>query len=185
MKGLLVTIPFLEHFNRQAPVELVVISNNRAKFAAHFSQLGIKTRYRKWSNEAVYQEMKDADAFLMPNAADVFSACKSANRALLALACGVPVIASQLESLEPLRDAIVLDDWHRGLEKYLFDAEARRTDLDQAAEIIRSDFSFDAIGSRWFRLLQEQLAAASTAYSDSQTVEGWYSREIHRKPGRP
>jgi glycosyltransferase involved in cell wall biosynthesis len=100
--------------------------------------------------------MKSADAFLMPNANDSFSACKSANRALLALACGVPVVATQLESLEPLRDAIVLDDWQSGLERYLFDAEARAADLKRAAEIIALDFSPNAIGNRWLSLLQPE-----------------------------
>jgi glycosyltransferase involved in cell wall biosynthesis len=154
MKGLLVTVPYLEKLNHRVPIELVVVSNNHDKFSAHFGKLGIKTRYRRWSNESVYDEMKKADAFLMPNANDSFSACKSANRALLALASGVPVVATQLESLEPLRDAIVLDDWQRGLERYLFDDEARTADLKRAGEIIDREFSPDAIGDRWLSLLR-------------------------------
>lgn len=155
MKGLLVTIPYLQAAQKRAPIELVIISNNRAKFAAHFSALGIKTRYCRWSNEAVYQEMRGAAAFLMPNATDSFSACKSANRALLALACEVPVIATQLESLDPLKDVIVLDDWRRGLDRYLFDDAARRHDVALAGEIIRRDFCLSAIGNRWHARLQQ------------------------------
>jgi glycosyltransferase involved in cell wall biosynthesis len=171
MKGLLVTVPYLESLNRRVPIELVIISNNRAKFSAHFSQLGIRTRYCRWSNESVYQEMKDADVFLMPNATDSFSACKSANRALLALASGVPVVATQLESLEPLRDAIVLDDWLGGLERYLFDESARAADLRRADKIIDRDFSINAIGNLWSLLLQSQNAGHSRPVS-SHAVEG-------------
>lgn len=173
MKQLLVTIPFLEAVNRRTPVELVVISNNRAKFDAHFRRLSIKTRYRRWSNEAVYEEMKGADVFLMPNATDAFSACKSANRALLALACGVPVVATQLESMEPLRDAIVLDDWQGGLERYLLDeGGARREDLERAAKIIARDFSLGAIGNRWFSLLPRQQGTVGHPISTDSQAHG-------------
>jgi glycosyltransferase involved in cell wall biosynthesis len=156
MKALLAAVPYLEAINRKTPVELVIVSNNRAKFDAHFRQLSIKTVYRKWSNDVVFHEMLDADAFLMPNATDPFSACKSANRALLALACGVPVVGTRLESLEPLREAVVLDDWKGGLERYFFDEDARRRDLRRAVEIIEREFSPRAIAGRWRDLVLRQ-----------------------------
>ena len=52
----------------------------------------------------MFFELSRADLFVMPSAADPFSLCKSANRAVLALANNVPVVATYLESLEPLRD---------------------------------------------------------------------------------
>jgi hypothetical protein len=66
-------------------------------------------------------ELSRADLFVMPSAADPFSLCKSANRAVLALANNVPVVATYLESLEPLRDVMMLDDWRAGIDTYLFE----------------------------------------------------------------
>jgi glycosyltransferase involved in cell wall biosynthesis len=167
MKGLLVAIPYLEVVNRRSPIELVIISNNRAKFDAHFQRLMIETRYRRWSNEVVFEEMRTADVFLMPNGRDSFSACKSANRALLALACGVPVVASYLESLKPLEEAIVLDDWKGGIERYLYDYDARRRDVSRATEIIGRDFSVKSVGARWHNLLlRHQQAQREGVHSD-------------------
>lgn len=153
MLSLLHVLPALEAINREQPVELVIVSNNRRKYEKHFNNLPFASRYRGWSNETVYQELQDAAAFLMPNESDAFSACKSANRALLALANGVPVIASWLDSLAPLSDVIVLDDWMAGLERYLLHTEARQADLARAAKVIDSGFSPAAQGSAWLSLL--------------------------------
>jgi glycosyltransferase involved in cell wall biosynthesis len=157
MKALLRVLPHLQEISRNVPVELVIISNNRAKFDAHFRALGITTRYRAWSNAAVYEELTKASAFLMPNASDPFSACKSANRALLALAAGVPVIADQLDSLEPLRGAIVVDDWRSGLQRYLLSSRERDKDVALAQRIIDEQYAFKAIGLSWTKLIERVI----------------------------
>ena len=87
----------LERAHRDRPIELVVISNNRVRFDALTHGVNIFTRYETWSNERVFFELSRADLFVMPSAADPFSLCKSANRAVLALANNVPVVATYLE----------------------------------------------------------------------------------------
>jgi glycosyltransferase involved in cell wall biosynthesis len=153
MVSLTHVLPALEAMNRKQPLELVIISNNRRKYETHFSRLPFASRYRGWSSEAVYEELQDATAFLMPNGSDGYSACKSANRALLALANGVPVIASWLDSLAPLKDVIVLDDWAGGLERYLLHTEVRKADVARAVEVIEAGFSPTVQGRAWFNLL--------------------------------
>jgi glycosyltransferase involved in cell wall biosynthesis len=139
----------LERAHRDRPIELVVISNNQVRFDALTYGVKIFTRYETWSNERVFFELSRADLFVMPSATDPFSLCKSANRAVLALANSVPVVATYLESLEPLRDVMVLDDWSAGIETYLFDPAMAKRHLVQAQPILAEQFSIEAIGRLW------------------------------------
>lgn len=139
----------LERAHRDRPIELVVISNNRIRFDALTHDVRIFTRYEEWSNERVFFELSRADLFVMPSGIDSFSLCKSANRAVLALANNVPVVASYLEALEPLRGALVIDDWQSGIEGYLLDPELARTHLALARPILAAEYSIEAIGRRW------------------------------------
>lgn len=143
----------LERAHRHRPIELIVISNNRVKFDALTHNLKIFTRYEPWSNERVFFELSRSDLFVMPSADDLFSRCKSANRAVLALANGVPVVASYLEALEPLRDAIVIDDWRLGIETYLFNGDGRYEHLTLAQAALAKHYSTGVIGQNWHRAL--------------------------------
>jgi glycosyltransferase involved in cell wall biosynthesis len=139
----------LERAHRDRPIELVVISNNRVRFDALTHGVHIFTRYETWSNERVFFELSRADLFVMPSAADPFSLCKSANRAVLALANNVPVVATYLESLEPLRDVLMIDDWRTGIDAYLFEPRIAAEHLARAQPILAEQFSIDAIGRHW------------------------------------
>ncbi len=144
----------LERAHRDRPIELVVISNNRVRFDALTHGVNIFTRYESWSNERVFFELSRADLFVMPSAADPFSVCKSANRAVLALANNVPVVATYLESLEPLRDVIMLDDWRAAIDAYLFDRTLAREQVRRAQPILAEQFSIEAIGRQWNAILR-------------------------------
>lgn len=143
----------LERAHRDRPIELVVISNNRVRFDALTHGVNIFTRYETWSNERVFFELSRADLFVMPSGADPFSLCKSANRAVLALANNVPVVATYLESLEPLRDVMMLDDWRTGIDSYLFEPHTVRDHLARAQPILAQHFSIDAVGRQWSEVL--------------------------------
>lgn len=144
----------LESAHGDRPIELVVISNNRIRFDALTHGVKIFTRYEAWSSERVFFELSRADLFVMPSAADPFSVCKSANRAVLALANNVPVVATYLESLEALRDVIMLDDWRAGIDAYLFDHHTAKEHLRRAQPILAELFSIEAIGRQWNAILR-------------------------------
>ena len=146
-------LPELERIHRCRPIELVVISNNRDRFETLTSGARLFTRYQAWSSERVFFELSRAHLFVMPSGADSFSACKSANRAVLALANGVPVVASYLESLEPLRGALVIDDWRGGIEHYLLDGGNAQAHLRLARDVIARQFSVDAIARQWHAII--------------------------------
>jgi hypothetical protein len=139
----------LERAHRDRPIELVIISNNRRKFDALTHDVRIFTRYETWSSERVFFELSRANLFVMPSGTDAFAVCKSANRAVLALANNVPVVAGYLESLEPLRDVVVLDDWRAGIEAYLFGGHTAKEHLRRARLILAEQYSVGAIGRQW------------------------------------
>ncbi len=151
-------LPLLEKVHRHRPIELVVISNNFGKFIQLCEGTTIYARYERWTNRRTFLELDGAQIFLMPTADDPFSMCKSANRAVMALASNVPVVAAYLEDLEPLRRAIVLDDWALGIERYLFDETSRAGDLAAAKAIIDRVYSIDAIAGAWETLLHADRA---------------------------
>lgn len=148
-------MPELDRLHRTRPVELVVISNNPDRFETLVAGAKFFTRYQSWSSERVFFEMSRADLFVMPNGSDSFAQCKSANRAVLALANNVPVVASYLESLEPLRESLVIDDWRGGFDRYLLQDGAARPHLRRAREIIAGQYSIDAVARQWHALVAD------------------------------
>jgi hypothetical protein len=156
-------LPLLEKVHRHRPIELVVISNNWSKFNQLCEGTTIYARYERWTNRRTFQELDGAQIFLMPTADDAFSMCKSANRAVMALSSNVPVVAAYLEDLEPLRDAMVIDDWALGIERYLFDETGRGGDLEAAKAIIEREYSPAAIADHWAGLLTAERAGLHLA----------------------
>ncbi|MBY5461754.1 hypothetical protein HFO89_36585 [Rhizobium leguminosarum] len=137
-----------------ADFELVVMSSRSEAYKSLIEPLPFPSRFEVWSQEACFEAVRASDAFVMPQIEDEFSECKSANRALLALSCGTPVIASRLKSLEPLKDCIVTDDWEGGFRRYLLDEVATKTDLATAGSIIEEEFSAEATGRKWLELMR-------------------------------
>jgi glycosyltransferase involved in cell wall biosynthesis len=153
----------LERLHRDRPIELVVISNNRVRFDSLTHDVRVFTRYEEWSSERVFFELSRADLFVMPSGVDAFSLCKSANRAVLALANGVPVVASYLEALEPLRDVLVIDDWRAGIEGYLLYPRLAEAHLALARPILAAEYSVEAIGRKWDAALGAAAALSRRA----------------------
>lgn len=166
MLALLLAAPALESVCLDTPLELVVISNKKAIFDSAIAQINVPTRYVEWSTEAVFQELRHADVCLLPFGMDVFSATKSANRAVLALQQGVPVVTSRLRSMEPLEGVVVFDDWESGLRRFLgpFGATERAVAIAAAIKILANTYSSHAIGKAWATLIGGPTALIRPGY---------------------
>jgi glycosyltransferase involved in cell wall biosynthesis len=125
--------------------------------------------------------LRDANVVLVPNSLDPFSRCKSANRALLALAHGVPVVATRTRALEPLSPCVIFDDWVGGIERYLEDKELAQAHLRVANDIIQREFSGLALAEEWKRLFACFGTRASRASSSSKNR---LSRPVNCKHGQ-
>jgi glycosyltransferase involved in cell wall biosynthesis len=153
-------IPALEEINRRIPLELIIVSNNEQKFQDVTRGLTVPAKYHPWQLSTIFKLISAADVCVLPNAKDEFSVCKSPNRAVLALSLGVPVVASNLPSLAPLKECIIIDHWVYGLTTYLTNAEQRERDLRSAAELISREFAGEAVARRWKSLLMDLIEAS-------------------------
>lgn len=148
----------LEKLAAEMPVELLVVSNSIEKFEQHIHPMAISTRYSEWSENAMEGHLRNADVVVIPNSLDPFSICKSANRTVLALAHGTPVVATSTPTLEPLRECIVLDDFEDGLRRYLTDSEYVKMHIVKAQKIIDELYGQDSLSRQWGEVIHYTLS---------------------------
>jgi len=153
MESLEALLPVLEDVNQSVPIELIVVSNNFDRFAALERQVSFPCRYSKWTLGGIFAHLRECDVCVMPNPRDEFSITKSANRAVLALSMGVPVVATSIPSFLPLADCIALDNWKGGLLAYLTDDARRRRDVDAAQRVLAREYDSEVIAERWRNLI--------------------------------
>ncbi|EJT02614.1 hypothetical protein [Rhizobium sp. CCGE 510] len=173
MLALMLAGPALEAVCNDIPLELTVISNNEVLFDSAIAQIGVPTRYVDWSTDAVFEELKRADVCLLPFGIDAFSATKSANRAVLALEQGVPVVATRLSSMEPLEGAVAFDDWEAGLRRFLgpLGATERSAAIAAARPILAETYSSKVIGKAWAALIDDAATRLRPGYVEAPSGE--------------
>lgn len=147
----------LEKLAIEFPVELIVISNNFEKYKKYIRPMPIPSRYIEWCADSMARHLRGADVVVIPSSPDVFSICKSANRSVLALSHGVPVVATSTPALEPLRGCITLDDFEGGLRRYLTDTEYVQQHLQQGQQRIGQLYSQHVIGRLWNSVIDEVI----------------------------
>lgn len=158
----------LEELARERSIELVVISNHRGKFETHIRPLRVPTRYVEWTPEAVQQWLRVAAAVIVPNTLDQFSVCKSANRTVLALASGVPVVATSTPALAPLAGFVHTEDPLAGLRAILADSSGARVRAEEGFRCAEALFGTEAVQGHWRDLLEDLLRAPAGLMKPSQ-----------------
>ena len=130
------------------PFELVIASNDEAKFARLAPKLGVPARYVPWTQDGFPALLAQADGVVIPLSDNPFVAAKTHNRISAALWAGVPVVAHAIDSYREFAPFAWLDDWAEGL----------RVTLEQnAAARLRAAGARDYIGRHW---TMAQLAPA-------------------------
>ncbi|NJL73474.1 MAG: glycosyltransferase family 4 protein, partial [Candidatus Competibacteraceae bacterium] len=146
----------LVRLHQDVPIELTIVSNSFGKYQSSIKPLPFPTRYVKWDVLGIYDHIAQADVCIMPGSDDVFWRTKSANRVLLALSMGVPVVAAAMPSTTPLHGCIGIDDWYADLKSYLTDEDRRNRDL-AASRVVLQSYSAAAIGRQWQALITEAV----------------------------
>lgn len=144
----------LEQLARERSIVLVVVSNNRGRYEQEVKPIAVPSIYLEWTPEVLHDVLRRADVVIAPNSGDEFSLCKSSNRTVMALAAGVPVVASPTHALEQLRDCVWLDDPLTGLRRYLDDCKLKAEHLKCARRLIAMYYAAPVIGGMWKSLLQ-------------------------------
>jgi hypothetical protein len=162
MLDLLLIQADLEEIAREFDVELVVVSNNREKFERHIQPMKIRTRYLDWSVPVMNRQFQDAALVVVPNSLDSFSLCKSANRTVLALSAGVPVVATLTPALRDLSGCIKTGSFLDSMRWYLSDPQRAAQDVQQGQAVIQKAFGSEKISSLWLEVLRATKHSRST-----------------------
>ena len=156
----------LEVMASEMDVKLVVVSDNYDKYVQHIKPLNINSEYIAWSPTLVDQEFTRASVVVIPNPLETFSICKSANRAVLALKHGVPVVATTTPALRPLADCIVLDDFENGLRTYLTDDRKAKADIERGQKLIEILYGQPQTRTEWTRVIHLAKVGSPSAVAE-------------------
>ena len=156
----------IESIAAEQDVELIVISNHRAKYKEHILPLAIKSHYVEWDPRQVEKWLARASIVIVPNTLDDFSICKSANRTVHAMRHGAPVVATMTPALEPLAGHIHTGDPLAAFRQVLAQPEAAREQAHQGYQVAESLFGTDALRRQWLQLLETLPAADSAAAAE-------------------
>jgi glycosyltransferase involved in cell wall biosynthesis len=137
----------------ERPFRLLVVSGSEAAYRRDIAPLPLPTEYRPWSAGRIRRDLRGSAVAIVPNSRDPFSVCKSANRVVLALSAGTPVVATDVPALAPLRDSIALDDFAGGLARYLGDPGRAASDVARGRATIQREYAGAAVAARWRNVL--------------------------------
>lgn len=179
MLNILEVADALERVNQDCALRLMVISNNRPKYETHIAPLPFKTAYLPWHPRKIYDYIRASDVVIIPNSQSRYSICKSANRAVLTLSQGTPVVASSTPALASLEGCVWTDDWEGGLREYLQNPKMAKAHVKQAQAVIQETLSGEAIAQKWITLLnqvsplaphQSSMPQPPTHQTDEKTI---------------
>ena len=163
MESILDVAEAIEKLSREISLRLVVVSNSRDKYQHYVEPLPFDTDYLRWHPRAIYDYIGASDVTIIPNSQSIYSICKSANRAVLSLSQGTPVVASRTPALDLFADCIVLDDWEAGLRQYLLTREVGGAHVEKAQGAIAQHLSGEKIAQQWLQLLETVTQQDSAA----------------------
>jgi glycosyltransferase involved in cell wall biosynthesis len=161
----------LEHFAQNQSCTLTVISDDRVLFQeleSHFKFL--KLRFYPWNPNRVINAIKALDALVLPISKNDFALSKSANRSLLALYNGMPVIATETEALQDLSEWIIFD-FKKGLQQVSSQKDNHlKNKLATDQHLLVQNHGPQSMANHWdqvFKLLNKDSILANTSVNVS------------------
>lgn len=151
--------PLLEALDREIPLQLTIISNSEEKYRQVTRDWRIRTHYMRWRPTTFSRALWLHDVCVLPITDNEFTRCKTNNRVASSLLHDVAVVADSIPAYEPFAEAIVLNDWERGLRLFLNDrAEAERR-IAIGKDILNRDWALPKITDQWHATLRELIGA--------------------------
>jgi hypothetical protein len=135
--------------HERAPFRLVVVTGDPGEHRERLDRMPFGVELVPWHRTVLSEQLPGCAAALVPNGRDPFSVCKSANRVEVALAAGVPVVATSIPSVQPFAGCVELDDFEGGPVRYLTDRAHAEAHRRRAAELLERDYSGPAVARRW------------------------------------
>jgi glycosyltransferase involved in cell wall biosynthesis len=153
----------LESAAQELPFRLLVVTSDRNAYRKHIEPLDLDTAFAPWDRISIFRRLRESAVVVVPNSRDEFGICKSANRSVLALSVGVPVVATRIPSLDALEGSIFFDDFRAGVLTYLTDSTLAEAHARRAAAIIEREFGSAVVADRWLALLDTVWRSRDTA----------------------
>ena len=157
MLGLLEISQHLIEVYQKTKFCLHIVSEAEAydDYCEYIKPLPFPSNFTLWDQYLNYQCISESDVTIIPNSLNEFDICKSANRAILSLSLGVPVVATKTPALIPFKDCIIFDDWQRGIHTYLTDPNLAAEHVRQAQSIINREYSGKAVAEGWSQIINK------------------------------
>jgi hypothetical protein len=143
----------LEQANNAYPISLTIISNQRGKFNANFSDWILPTRYLEWDRVTFLAALRLHEISIIPVADNEFTRCKSSNRLTLSIHHGLSVIADPIPSYLPYATVAALGNWDTNLDHLLANKAIRRSNGRRCREFVDAKNGLQQIASDWEALL--------------------------------
>ena len=147
----------LINLSKRYPLQLIVVSDSRNKFAKYIEPLPLRTLYLEWGSMPFSEILRHSDINIIPISQNPFTACKSNNRLATALYAGVPTVADEIPSYRDLAPYCILDNWEYGLQLYLENKAIGEKHTTSAKSYISKRYTIAQIGDRWSQHLAKFL----------------------------
>lgn len=108
-------LPDLNRCSRRVRLSLTVLSNNKKLGQKILGGAEFPTEYREWHYKEFPEIFAGQDLCLIPITGNAFTDCKTANRIMLALAYGMPVVTDFIPSYEPFRPFAAEANWEKSV----------------------------------------------------------------------
>ncbi len=147
----------LYSLNEHVSADVIVCSNNVAKYRELIAPLDFPSSYVEWRQKSFPRLLKESSAVIIPVSQNPFTRCKTHNRLSLALSHGKPVIADSIPSYSQLKEFCVLDDWEAGLMELNSSPKTAIQRAERGRDFVTNKYSVEAIADEWQKLLSKPL----------------------------
>jgi len=146
----------LERLDARMPLHLGVISNDRESYERFVRTDAFPHRYHSWSTARAHARIAASDVCVLPTTINPFTVGKSANRAVLSLLLGTPVVATPLPAYAELEDLLAIGTCIGVVIDDLLAQPVRTRDrVEHAQRVLPDRFAPVAVVKQWSRVFRE------------------------------
>lgn len=154
-------LPTLAEVHAEAPLQLTVITGSKKRFEERIAaRARLPVQFRQWRRETFRRLLVQHDACVLPIGDNPFTRCKTANRPLLALHAGIPVVADPLPSYQPLAPYLRLGEFGAALRELARDPAAQREATRAGQAWVRAEWTPRRVVAQWSSWLARFASAA-------------------------
>jgi hypothetical protein len=136
----------LNNIDSDTPLILNVISDSQALFEKYTASAKFETRFHTWRRENFSSLLSQNDVCIIPISLNPFTACKTANRVIVSLLCGVPVVADVIPSYNEFLPFIASGDWKFNIASTL---KGSKDKVSKGIEYIHQHYNDERVVNEW------------------------------------